>query len=112
VSDEPRCIPGRLVTLALRNRRTRKVTTHTVVYPWQWTKGNVLASVRRAHPGSTVRITEWLRYSDDASCEPRVWIVNPRKILDYDRIGAGPHPGHTPLLMERTDEKDSNTVCA
>lgn len=84
---EPRCIPGRMVRLALRNRRTKKRTEHTVIYPWRWTKGNVLASARRAHPGSTVRIVEWLRYSDDGSFEPRVWIVNPRKIIDYTTTG-------------------------
>lgn len=83
----PRCIPGRLVTLALRSRSNRAVTEHTVVYPWRWTKGSVLASARAAHPGSTVRIVEWLRYSDDDSFEPRVWIVNPRKILGHSVTG-------------------------
>jgi hypothetical protein len=80
---QPPCIPGRLVTLSFRNRTTKKVDEHTVVYPWRWTKGNVLASARANHPESTVRISKWADYSADGSFKPTVWMVNPQKVLDY-----------------------------
>lgn len=87
---EYRCVLGRLVRLRFRERSgTHKVRESTVVYPWRWTRGNVLASARRAHPNMTVRLVEWHPYSKDNSFEPDVWIVDPKKILDYSPTGDG-----------------------
>lgn len=88
-----RCVAGRLVRLRFRERGgRRRVRESTVVYPALWTRGSVLASARRAHPDTTVRLVEWHPYSADGSWEPTVWIVDPRKVLDYGRTGAEPGP--------------------
>lgn len=85
--SKPRCIPGRIVRLAFRERSTRKVRESNVVYPWRWTKASVLASARENHPDETVRIVEWCPYSKDQAWEPDVWIVSPHKIIDYSVEG-------------------------
>ena len=97
--SDGRCIAGRLVRLRFRNRKTKAVRESTVVYPWRWTKGNVLASARSAHPEMTVAISEWHPYSKDKSFEPTVWIVSPTKILNYTTTG-----GRDSAVADATDK--------
>lgn len=84
------CVEGRLVRLAFRDRRSRKVREENVIYPAFWSKGNVLASARDAHPESTVRLIWWAPFSETEGFDPTFWIVNPRKILEYSRQGVPP----------------------
>jgi hypothetical protein len=84
------CEPGRLVRLRFRDRKSKKVREEVVVYPWRWTKANVLASARDAHPDMTVVVSDWAPFSEDGSFKPTVWIVDPLKIIAYSPKGRKP----------------------
>jgi hypothetical protein len=75
------CIAGREVVLKFRERKGGRIHIASVVCPAKWTRGRLLTSCRKEHPGETVVIREWKTISSENDrWSVRLWIVNPREM--------------------------------